>query len=184
MTQKRRRPASVAAPTDRFDSTFLSGRRDLNPRRSPWQGDTLPLSYARRGDLVYAETSFRSRGWVLLSFLSSCISECPKGYAAHYTAHGALCPSSSLLYPAIEIIFATFVARQITTSTGLFGKVWVSDILATRCSVSPVSRKSLFANCPPAQLRPSGWVPEDAAVKLAMSRRLGWERQHDSGRPD
>src|SRR5512138_1188111 len=25
-----------------------SGRRDLNPRRSPWQGDTLPLSYARR----------------------------------------------------------------------------------------------------------------------------------------
>gem|GEM_PF-5560083 len=44
---------------------------------------------------------------MLLSFLSSCISECPKGYAAHYTAHGALCPSSSPLYPAIEMILAT-----------------------------------------------------------------------------
>ena len=29
-----------------------SGRRDLNPRRSPWQGDTLPLSYARRRRVV------------------------------------------------------------------------------------------------------------------------------------
>ncbi len=25
-----------------------SGRRDLNPRPSPWQGDALPLSYFRR----------------------------------------------------------------------------------------------------------------------------------------
>jgi hypothetical protein len=25
-----------------------SGRRDLNPRRPPWQGGTLPLSYSRR----------------------------------------------------------------------------------------------------------------------------------------
>ncbi len=25
-----------------------SGRRDSNPRHSPWQGDALPLSYARR----------------------------------------------------------------------------------------------------------------------------------------
>jgi hypothetical protein len=25
----------------------LSGRRDLNPRRPPWQGGTLPLSYSR-----------------------------------------------------------------------------------------------------------------------------------------
>jgi hypothetical protein len=24
-----------------------SGRRDLNPRRPPWQGGTLPLSYSR-----------------------------------------------------------------------------------------------------------------------------------------
>jgi hypothetical protein len=24
-----------------------SGRRDLNPRPSPWQGDALPLSYSR-----------------------------------------------------------------------------------------------------------------------------------------
>ena len=27
--------------------SLWSGRRDLNPRRSPWQGDTLPLSYSR-----------------------------------------------------------------------------------------------------------------------------------------
>jgi hypothetical protein len=26
---------------------FESGRRDLNPRRPPWQGGTLPLSYSR-----------------------------------------------------------------------------------------------------------------------------------------
>ena len=25
----------------------VSGRRDLNPRRPPWQGGTLPLSYSR-----------------------------------------------------------------------------------------------------------------------------------------
>jgi hypothetical protein len=26
---------------------FWSGKRDLNPRPSPWQGDALPLSYSR-----------------------------------------------------------------------------------------------------------------------------------------
>jgi hypothetical protein len=25
-----------------------SGKRDLNPRPSPWQGDALPLSYSRK----------------------------------------------------------------------------------------------------------------------------------------
>ena len=25
----------------------MSGKRDLNPRRQPWQGCTLPLSYSR-----------------------------------------------------------------------------------------------------------------------------------------
>ena|GEM_PF-2126468 len=29
---------------------FWSGRRDLNSRPSPWQGDALPLSYSRYGD--------------------------------------------------------------------------------------------------------------------------------------
>lgn len=30
------------------DGTYLrSGRWDSNPRHSPWQGDALPLSYAR-----------------------------------------------------------------------------------------------------------------------------------------
>jgi hypothetical protein len=28
-------------------SADWSGRRDLNPRPSPWQGDALPLSYSR-----------------------------------------------------------------------------------------------------------------------------------------
>ncbi len=31
-----------------FSSSFLSGQRDSNARHSPWQGDALPLSYARR----------------------------------------------------------------------------------------------------------------------------------------
>jgi hypothetical protein len=30
-----------------FNSFFVSGKRDLNPRPSPWQGDALPLSYSR-----------------------------------------------------------------------------------------------------------------------------------------
>ena len=32
-----------------------SERRDLNPRPSPWQGDALPLSYARIQDGAYNE---------------------------------------------------------------------------------------------------------------------------------
>lgn len=34
---------------------FLSGRWDSNPRPSPWQGDVLPLYYARIHRLSYAE---------------------------------------------------------------------------------------------------------------------------------
>src|SRR3954451_13781584 len=30
-----------------FFTALESGRRDLNPRRPPWQGGTLPLSYSR-----------------------------------------------------------------------------------------------------------------------------------------
>ncbi len=29
-----------------------SGKRDLNPRPSPWQGDALPLSYSRPGKIA------------------------------------------------------------------------------------------------------------------------------------
>jgi hypothetical protein len=29
------------------EPAIWSGRRDLNPRPSPWQGDALPLSYSR-----------------------------------------------------------------------------------------------------------------------------------------
>ena len=36
------RPMSIA------DVRGWSGRRDSNPRRQPWQGCTLPLSYSRR----------------------------------------------------------------------------------------------------------------------------------------
>ncbi len=37
-----------------------SGRRDLNPRPSPWQGDALPLSYSR---LVLAEYKGAAQFW-------------------------------------------------------------------------------------------------------------------------
>ena len=33
----------------RLDREVWSGRRDLNSRPSPWQGDALPLSYSRFG---------------------------------------------------------------------------------------------------------------------------------------
>ena len=36
----------TGAPTNR--GLNWSGKRDLNPRPSPWQGDALPLSYSRR----------------------------------------------------------------------------------------------------------------------------------------
>ncbi len=32
---------------------FWSGRRDSNSRRSPWQGDALPLSHSRKSHYVY-----------------------------------------------------------------------------------------------------------------------------------
>ena len=40
-----RRPAARLGPA----SESWSGRRDSNPRRPPWQGGTLPLSYSRNG---------------------------------------------------------------------------------------------------------------------------------------
>ena len=33
-----------------------SGRRDLNPRPSPWQGDALPLSHFRVGLVYHSDT--------------------------------------------------------------------------------------------------------------------------------
>ena len=39
-------PALTTWPRRRAET--WSGRRDLNPRPSPWQGDTLPLSHSRR----------------------------------------------------------------------------------------------------------------------------------------
>ena len=36
--------------------TLKSGRRDSNPRPSPWQGDVLPLYYSRRENVIFAES--------------------------------------------------------------------------------------------------------------------------------
>jgi hypothetical protein len=44
---------------------YWSGKRDLNPRPSPWQGDALPLSYSR-------STTVSQRGWILLRQERSC----------------------------------------------------------------------------------------------------------------
>ncbi len=36
------------------DIPSFSGKRDSNPRPSPWQGDALPLSYSRKeGNLFH-----------------------------------------------------------------------------------------------------------------------------------
>src|SRR5262245_16040376 len=43
LTEKRKRPFPAAIPRE----NRWSGRRDSNSRLSPWQGDTLPLSYSR-----------------------------------------------------------------------------------------------------------------------------------------
>ena len=39
----------------------MSGRRDSNPRRSPWKGDALPLSYSRRYKLEWGVWNSRPR---------------------------------------------------------------------------------------------------------------------------
>ncbi len=41
------KPAGKRGPARSAPATGWSGRRDLNPRPSPWQGDALPLSYSR-----------------------------------------------------------------------------------------------------------------------------------------
>ena len=40
-------PEMKSPACSRAESMIWSGRRDLNPRRQPWQGCTLPLSYSR-----------------------------------------------------------------------------------------------------------------------------------------
>src|SRR5215471_6925018 len=35
----------------------MSGKRDLNPRPSPWQGDALPLSYSREDACGYSDAN-------------------------------------------------------------------------------------------------------------------------------
>ena len=46
----------------RENVNLWSGRRELNPRRQPWQGCTLPLSYSRvrATHFIYPECCFRS----------------------------------------------------------------------------------------------------------------------------
>src|SRR5205085_8137897 len=48
-----KRKSRLALSGNRLESSSISGvlwsgRRDLNPRRPPWQGGTLPLSYSRK----------------------------------------------------------------------------------------------------------------------------------------
>ncbi len=43
-------------------TSFWSGKRDLNPRPSPWQGDALPLSYSRICCSAAASPHRRSEG--------------------------------------------------------------------------------------------------------------------------
>src|SRR5262249_9436877 len=43
-----KRPGEPWPTSGPFFAVLRSGRRDLNPRRRPWQGRTLPLSYSRR----------------------------------------------------------------------------------------------------------------------------------------
>ena len=47
LTSWLRRRTRNAVPTSRPGEPRRSGRRDLNPRPSPWQGDALPLSHFR-----------------------------------------------------------------------------------------------------------------------------------------
>jgi hypothetical protein len=47
-------PGACEKPQAARKVATWSGRRDLNPRPSPWQGDALPLSYSRiRPEAVY-----------------------------------------------------------------------------------------------------------------------------------
>jgi hypothetical protein len=59
-----------------------SGRRDSNPRHSPWQGDALPLSHSRmyffgaQGRNRTTDTRIFSPLLYLLSYLGSCVVSC------------------------------------------------------------------------------------------------------------
>ncbi len=48
-------PANAKRPSRRLGRLRLSGRRDSNSRRQPWQGCTLPLSYSRVADRVSSQ---------------------------------------------------------------------------------------------------------------------------------
>ncbi len=50
-----------------YNSRYKSGRWDSNPRRSPWEGDILPLNYTRNIGLSYHTTRsihHRSCEWI------------------------------------------------------------------------------------------------------------------------
>ena len=68
-----------------------SGKRDLNPRPSPWQGDALPLSYSRSiavfeeergGILLIQEQKLSSDpvGYIHCCYLVTIVSRTPKRY--------------------------------------------------------------------------------------------------------
>ena len=49
---------------------LLSGRWDSNPRPSPWQGDVLPLYYARKWPVFQAECREPGSDWRHRNFQS------------------------------------------------------------------------------------------------------------------
>ena len=65
-TRGNTRPPHIKTPTMPYQRTgrlygfIWSGRRDLNPRRQPWQGCTLPLSYSRKRRLFYPNSFLMS----------------------------------------------------------------------------------------------------------------------------
>jgi hypothetical protein len=63
-------------------SVFLqSGRRDLNPRRPPWQGGTLPLSYSRgkRGIRTFRRALCQASPSDFFAALGSCLNSSRPG---------------------------------------------------------------------------------------------------------
>ena len=84
------RPGVKRSEVRDFRLTTESGRRDLNPRRQPWQGCTLPLSYSRK----WAVDSLRSPLMSTRSlFRKSC--QCPLTSRSLVAAHEMLQPSRS-----------------------------------------------------------------------------------------
>ena len=79
-------------------SLILSGRWDSNPRPSPWQGDVLPLYYARISWLNFsqsAETQDRTGDTTIFSRVL---------YQLSYLGKTIFCKAVVILHVLIEIV--------------------------------------------------------------------------------